>query len=199
MGFFLIPDEKDNEIAALSLAFPDGKCYFVKRGELVSGRYLGEKLGRLSERTKLACKDVKQVFRFVENDSTEPFFDVILGAYLLNPLKNDYCLEDVANEHLGLTIKGQAELFGKMSLSAALASMPQEVSEYACFMAYTAGRAAPVIRQKLSEAGIAVRAGLHCALKSRCPLPMCSTTWRGKGSWSVPESSRATGRSFPCG
>ena len=30
MGFFLIPDEKDNEIAALSLAFPDGKCYFVK-------------------------------------------------------------------------------------------------------------------------------------------------------------------------
>ena len=154
MGFFLIPDEKDNEIAALSLAFPDGKCYFVKRGELVSGRYLGEKLGRLSERTKLACKDVKQVFRFVENDSTEPFFDVILGAYLLNPLKNDYCLEDVANEHLGLTIKGQAELFGKMSLSAALASMPQEVSEYACFMAYTAGRAAPVIRQKLSEAGM---------------------------------------------
>lgn len=154
MGFFLIPDEKNEEIAALSLAFPDGKCYFVKSGELVSGRYLGEKLGRLSERAKLACRDVKQVFRFVENDCTECFFDVILGAYLINPLKNDYSLEDVANEHLGLTLKGQAELFGKLSLSAALSSMPGEVCEYACFMAYTAGKAAPVIRQKLSEAGM---------------------------------------------
>lgn len=154
LGFFLIPDEKGEGLDAVSIAFPDGKCYFVKKEGFVGSGYLADKLSGLSFKTKLSCGDVKQAFRFVRNDRTERFFDVILGAYLLNPLKNDYSMEDVAGEYLGLTIQGKSRLFGKLSLSEALVQKPEEVLEYGCFCAYTALKAAPVIREKLEEAGM---------------------------------------------
>ncbi len=154
MGFFLIPDDAGEAPEALTLAFPDGKCYFVKSGGLVSGGYLAAQLGALSGKARLSCGDVKQAFRFAGNDCTERFFDVILGAYLLNPLKNDYTMEDVAGEHLNLTLQTRSQLFGKLSLAGALVQKPEEILEYSCFQAYTALKAAPVIRKKLEEAGM---------------------------------------------
>lgn len=153
-GFELIPDETGTRLLAVSLAFADGNCYFLNKEGLVTEGYLADKIKQLAGKISLVCGDVKRAYRFLQCDRTECFFDVILGSYLLNPLKNDYTLEDVANEHLGLMIPERKQLFGKLSLEKALDEKPREIAEYACFLAYTALKAAPVIRRKLKEAGM---------------------------------------------
>lgn len=154
IGIYLVIDEWNRIILALCLALPDGATYFIKSEGLVTEKYLSDKVRQLANEVKLACGDVKRYYEFFQNENTEQFFDVILGAYLLNPLKNDYDLEDVANEHLGLMVPESSRLFGKMSIDRALPEKEQEVFEYACYLAYTALKAAPVIREKLAQTGM---------------------------------------------
>lgn len=154
IGFELIADNTGKELQAVSLAFADGSCCFIKCEGFITKEYLADKMKQLGQQARLVCGDVKRAYSFLQCSRTERFFDVILGAYLLNPLKNDYTLEDVANEHLGLMIPEKKQLFGKLSFEKALEERPEEISEYVCFLAYTALKAAPVLRKKLEETGM---------------------------------------------
>lgn len=44
-------------------------------------------------------------------------FDVSIAAYLLNPLKNSYHVEDIARDYLGTTVASFQEVFGKNRLA----------------------------------------------------------------------------------
>ena len=151
IGIVLIADKKRTSLLAVCLSFTEGGTYFIKSEGLVTEGYLRDKVKELAGLAKLVCGDIKQYYSFLQSDHTERFFDVILGAYLLNPLKNDYTLEDVANEYLGLMIPEHSRLFGKLSLDAALLQKEQEVFEYTSFLSYVSVKAAPVIRKKLKE------------------------------------------------
>lgn len=153
-GIYLVTNEENKVILAVCLSLQDGGTYYIKSGGFVTEKYLADKVKQLADKGKLVCGDIKRYYDFFQNEHTEQFFDVILGAYLLNPLKNDYDLEDVANEHLGLMVPESARLFGKMSMDRAFAEKEQEVFEYACYLSYTALKAAPVIREKLSQTGM---------------------------------------------
>lgn len=151
-GFALLrePGEK-GALTGISLAF--GKeCGLVICGGLVTEGYLKGKMSQLARKNSLVCGNIKDTYDFLQCDETERFFDVILAAYLLNPLKNDYTLADVAAEHLGLTVRERGECFGKKTLSAALADEPQAFMEYACFLAHVSLAAGPVLREKLEQA-----------------------------------------------
>lgn len=89
-----------------------------------------------------------------EDQPTRDYFDSIIGAYLLNPLKNDYDGEAVAAEHLELNIPGYKECFGKKGLTEAAAENPELLAEFYQYQAYTALQAGEVIRRKLAEAGM---------------------------------------------
>ena len=154
IGIYLLTDEWNRVILSVCLSLPDGATYFIKGGGLVTEKYLAGKVKQLANEVKLVCGDVKRYYEFFQNEHTEQFFDVILGAYLLNPLKNDYDLEDVANEHLGLMVPESSRLFGKMTVDRAFQEKEQEVFEYVCYLAYTALKAAPVIRKKLEQTGM---------------------------------------------
>ena len=58
--------------------------------------------------TQIATFDVKHQYDYLDRSSTEQYFDVLIAAYLLNPLKNDYDMEAIASEHLGILIPGRA-------------------------------------------------------------------------------------------
>ena len=64
-------------------------------------------------------------------------FDGIIAAYLLNPLKSDYRFEDVAREQLDLLLDDR-----------------MEDEKRACFEAYTAWKAMPILEEKLDGAGM---------------------------------------------
>lgn len=153
IGFAILREHGEKgRLAGVSLAFPDGSCCFICCKGFITEEYLKDKMAKLAKKCSLSCGNIKNTYDYLAQDETEHFFDVILAAYLLNPLKNDYTIADVANEHLGLMIPERAQRFGKDSLLKALEDKPEEFAEYACFLAYVSMAAAPVLIQKLEKA-----------------------------------------------
>ena len=149
---FAVSEEK--ELLGMALALEDGNVYYLKcEGFLTSG-YLADKAAKLAKKIKLSCAEIKNYYRYLQSDETKGFFDIILAAYLLNPLKNDYSVEDVANEHLNLMIPDKIQRFGKMSMKQAAEEKSSEFNEYICFHAYVCRTAAGILREKLHNSGM---------------------------------------------
>ncbi len=150
MGFAILRDEKaKDDFAGVALSLPKGECCFIPCEGFVTEGYLKEKMARLARRGLEADeKDVLTLYR------ERRYFDILLAAYLLNPLKNDYSLADVAGEYLGLMIAERSQRFGKAALTKAFEDNPKEFTEYACYLAYVSMAAAPVLEEKLAEAGM---------------------------------------------
>lgn len=98
--------------------------------------FLFAKLSEVAEKAeRFSVCGLKEMLPYIKNVNQSGAFDVIVAAYLLNPLKSDYTYEDVAEQHLGITDTEQTDL--KLQC---------------CYEAYTAFAAAEVLDKKLKEA-----------------------------------------------
>ena len=88
--------------------------------------------------------------RFAEDHVT----DLCVGAYLCNPLKNDYTIEDVANEYLGLVIKSRQELLGKSTFEEASMITPDELRQYVCTCSYVSFNAYDKVISRIETLGM---------------------------------------------
>lgn len=161
MGIALAADEKN-------------VAFLPCQGE-VTAAYLHQRLLDLnkSELCKLNVFDMKSAYGMIEEcggesmwrdaagrqDALYPYrekkyFDILIAAYLLNPLKSDYQTEDIAGEYLGLTISDRTQVCGKGTYAAAYEKSPEEFAQYACYQAYVCLAAARVLGEKLSEQGM---------------------------------------------
>ena len=162
-------DEPDDCVGA-ALAVSKEKVRFIPCQGLVTAHYLLDKLSGLNRKKlcKLNAFDIKKLYgkidtehdaSGVQRDVMAPYrekryFDILLAAYLLNPLKNDYEAEDIANEYLGLAIPNRNQVCGKAAYADAYAANPREIVEFACFNAYVCLTAAPILRDRLKEQGM---------------------------------------------
>lgn len=115
---------------------------------------IGEALRQLSAGGRISTFDIKGIYDWLEQDSTDRYFDILIGAYLLNPLKSDYNPESIALEHLQLMIPGQAESFGKLNMREAGRQMPDKFALYCCYGAYVSWAASEILQKKLAETGM---------------------------------------------
>ena len=113
-----------------------------------------EALKDLTGKVEVATLDVKKQYAYMQTEDVSKYFDVIIGAYLLNPLKNDYDAESIAGEHLGLTIPGQKEVFGKKGMSELAKEDQQAAARYFMYQSYVAYMAQPKLQDKLEETGM---------------------------------------------
>ena len=166
------------EILGVSICFDENEAVYISAENFITADYLGKKLAELSRKVSLVTFDAKESFRIFEpaeitertagydyetdkdgfiggvdvSYEKEPrLFDVLIGAYLLNPIKNDYEPWDVAKEYCKLNLEKRADLFGKEMLKDA---DEKKVSDYACKIAYVCLKAAPIIRAKLAKSGM---------------------------------------------
>lgn len=137
---------------AISLSEED--CFLLMINEEITEAFLRIQLQSMGKENQISCANIKNNYEFLDSYETERFFDVILAAYLLNPLKNDYSVEDVANEHLGLMIPERSQCFGKASLLDAMQSDSEKFLSYCCFRADVCRKAAPVLKERLEESGM---------------------------------------------
>ena len=93
----------------------------------------------------------KQEQRLVEYDNS---FDVAVADYLLHPLKNQYLLEDMAAEHLQLTVPSYGELFAKKTLQQAITEQGEEFTTFACYQAYIGVGVWDILKTQLTEQGM---------------------------------------------
>lgn len=147
-GFYALTRKKEEPMEQLSLFSEDpaGSESAAAEDETEAVR---NALTALSEKTKIATFDIKQQYDYLSDKNTDRYFDTLIGAYLLNPLKNDYDIEAIASEHLQIMIPGGKETFGKDSMSVSLEQHPEKCMQFYCYGAYVSRKAADVIEEKL--------------------------------------------------
>lgn len=125
-------------IGGAAIAFGTQDVYYIAAGNGITADYLTEEIEKLHESADMFVMfDIKESLKYLRLTREEHCFDAIIAAYLLNPLKSDYDYTDVAREQLDLLIDEKAAEETK-----------------ACYKAYAAYAAAPILKKKLEEAGM---------------------------------------------
>ena len=164
-GFMLLEDEKDGGPAALALCTCPDEAFVFAAGEKLPAEFLNRLAADLYQsRIALSAFGIKKTYEALlcegentgrqEGCGTKGLFDVLIAAYLLNPLKNDYAIEDVSGEYLGRMIPGRKQLFEKLSWKEAMAQKPEAFLSYAGRAASVCLQAREVLTQKLEQAGM---------------------------------------------
>lgn len=177
IGLAVFCDKAAEESVCMGIALAAGEkdvAFIPCQGE-VTAAYLRDRLVALNrdELCKLNVFDMKSVYGMTQERGEESmwrdaegrqdvlcpyrkkrYFDILIAAYLLNPLKSDYQTEDIAGEYLGLTISDRAQVCGKATYAAAYEKTPEEFAQYACYQAYVCFAAARILEEKLTEQGM---------------------------------------------
>lgn len=109
----------------------DETVFFIEAGTDLTKEEIQRQLERMVEAGHMAlgCFDIKNDYksllteayradtRHLTHEITKNIFDCKIAAYLLNPLKNNYEIADIAGEYLNSTVKSWAEVFGKSDLA----------------------------------------------------------------------------------
>ena len=104
--------ESDGELCALAFAC-DEKVYYVES----CGAFLAAILKPYMESDKVLkiSQDIKSDIVLLHGYGVgfgDNYFDISVGAYILNPLKNSYDISSVAMEFLSVNLKDEKEVFG---------------------------------------------------------------------------------------
>lgn len=176
VGLAVFRDGKaENGCMGIALAQEENDVAFIPcQGEVTEG-YLREHLTALNrdELCKLKVFDAKSLYDMIEDAGEESmwrgeagaqdvlkpyrakrYFDILIAAYLINPLKSDYRTEDIAGEYLSLTIPDRAQVCGKATYAQAYEKEPESFAQYACYQAYVCLAAGKVLEDRLSEQGM---------------------------------------------
>lgn len=122
----------------VALTWDKDKTVTIPCGMEYGFEKLAEKISHLAGTVRrFSMCGLKEYLSWLPDAKAGNCFDVLVAAYLLNPLKNDYDFRNVAQEHLHLLIDEQ-----------------KDDSTSVCYEAYTAYAAAPVLEKRLEEEGM---------------------------------------------
>lgn len=134
-----------NTFSALAICYGEEDIYYISTSRDVSSAYLLEKMQKAEVQTWIAMDLKAQLANMMQDkdnvDGREKYFDVTIGAYLLNPLKGEYPHDDIAKDYVGLMVPTEKEL-------------KEDACKLACYRAYIAWKAMPVIATQLKEQGM---------------------------------------------
>ena len=162
VGIDFVSDKR--VLYAAGLAFSD-KCYGFPENTLIDADFLlGSFAGIVSGTGRIGCVNAKEIEKLLRITDTAGFYDSVVGAYLIDPLKSDWEYDDVANGYLKTTVKAREELIGKKGPAAWIADRrkkKENEDETRTNLAVTAGLAAwtglmsidPVLK-RLDEEGM---------------------------------------------
>ena len=143
ISLFAMPET--NTFTALALCYGEEDIYYISTGREVSSAYLLEKMKSVEVKTWIAM-DLKTQLAHMKREKDnvsgrEHYFDVTIGAYLLNPLKGEYPHDDIAKDYVGLMVPTEKEL-------------KEDECKLACYRSYIAWKSMPVIAEQLKEQGM---------------------------------------------
>ena len=143
-----------NSFEALALCYGEEDIYYISTGREIKSSDLIQKMKATEVKTWIAM-DLKSQLALLEYGKNfdygnqwntyladrNRYFDVTIGAYLLNPLKGEYPHDDIAKDYVGLMVPTEKEL-------------KDDACKKACYQAYIAWKAMPVLAEQLKEQGM---------------------------------------------
>ncbi|MCD7750530.1 MAG: DNA polymerase I [Lachnospiraceae bacterium] len=116
--------------------------------------YLTDKLLKLSEKKNISLFGIKEYYPYLCEERVDAYSDLIIAAYLCNPLKNDYDGISVASEYLGMTMPALSEVTGKMGLKKVWDESPEPIYHYIANLTYAAYHAYGPLMERLTSLGM---------------------------------------------
>lgn len=146
---FTFEEPKDFFLVAIS--YGDKDTYVMAADGELTEEYLTQKLQTVATKgvTVFLAKAMYDVLGITKTADTARVFDCLIAAYLCNPLKNDYTIEDIASEYLHLPMENYQQIFAKLDIQKAYQDRKEELLHYAARNAFVLFRARPLIWQKL--------------------------------------------------
>ncbi|PJJ28298.1 DNA polymerase I [Lacrimispora celerecrescens] len=146
---------EDKAVSALSLCLSETECYcFIPQGTLTP-QYLAEKAEEVCKRAgQTTVFHLKSQLAFLKLSPEQPVFDAGVAGYLLNPLKDSYEYNDLAEDYLDLSTPSRSELIGKSSFKRALEENREKAVTCICYISYVALKSHDLLRESLEKAGM---------------------------------------------
>lgn len=143
-----------DSLIGLSMTLAETQIYYINVEGFITEQYLTDKVNEVIRGKKqVATFNLKEELHIIKVEDVNQFFDIEIGAYLLNPMNSVYSYSDIAKEYLEILLPEKEELIGKLSYAKAVEQKPEEIFRCACFMSYVAFKAAPIMEERLRELG----------------------------------------------
>lgn len=149
-----VQEEKKRLVAALAVS--KDEIYYLDSALLEEGELAGQLRHLYQKNVIMATYAVKELFQALDigkgsaGEVSAHFFDILLAAYLLNPLKNDHQTGDIVRS-CGSMIQDYEQKFGKTALGTVIKEKEEEFIAYACTEAYAALYCQPELTKRLQE------------------------------------------------
>ncbi len=179
--------------------------FFVENENELTKEEIQLQLARLidAEHMTIGCFDIKNdyqslltnVCQFDTTRSshilTKNIFDCKIAAYLLNPLKNNYEIADIAGEYLNGVVKSWHEVFGKSDMANAYATDKGGLIRHLAQETFVLENAAGILAQALEQNGM-----LKLFRKLEMPLTYVLYDMEREGILVKPEELKAYGEAL---
>lgn len=141
------------DFLSVGLSYGEENTFVFYTGEALSEKALLSEVRKLAMHgvTVFGAKKYYGDFLFTKTADTEHVFDALIAAYLCNPLKNDYTIEDLSAEYCNQPLEQYHQIFGKMNQKSAYEQQKQKLSQYITRNAYVLYMSAPLLRKRLQE------------------------------------------------
>ncbi len=142
------------------MSFYDGKeAYFLMPQGFLTEDYLAGKCEELwnhlkdEKKRKLITFDVKKLYPRMNlpYEAHQDFYDVKLAAYLINPNKSEYTIEDVASEYANMMLMDYKQTFGKLDFASVLWQQKEKFLEYVVQRLYSVYHSYTELTNKIDE------------------------------------------------
>ena len=150
---------EEGHVIALSLCFGEDDCYLIPTEGFMTEEYLTARLMDLisawkKQEVQMAVMDLKSQLPILSLEWEECIFDMGVAGYLLNPLKDTYEYDDLAQDYLSMLVPSKESLLGKQKLTEAWEENRETAGLYFAYISYIAWKAFPVLMDKLREQGM---------------------------------------------
>lgn len=142
---------KKESIDLISLTFNDSKVYLIRLLEKDSIKFLNE---LLSLNLSLYTLDLKSLLKHIGTEYKDFYNDLSLMAYLINPLKDSYEIEDLARDFFNLNLVSKSDLLSKKDLITEIENNNENAIKYACNLSFVIYKIFSKIEDKLRELGL---------------------------------------------
>lgn len=150
--FFYLVGEED--FLGFILAISSEEAIFVEKGGFLTEDYLTEHLRQIAVLKDTFTFDVKRAFPILGEKLPEIPEDLLLEAYLCNPNKSDYSIEDIAKEYGEILLPSYSEKFGKKDMKNLLEENSEEFATFWCNRAHALFCSRERLKKQLKEKGM---------------------------------------------
>ncbi len=136
-----------NSLSAISITVGN-RSYIIKDMENIAD--ILEEIIRLDARKYVLS--LKPLIKLVKDmKAAKNFYDISVAAYLINPLKDSYFVEDIARDYMGSACSSKTEMIGKAKLNEVLRFNDEKAINYFATESYVALHSGENILAKLES------------------------------------------------